>query len=1352
MKKLIDFSSRFRILKGGKISLVVSALLGTTTLTFAAPSGGVVTSGAANITQNGNITNINQASQKASINWQNFSINQNETVNFIQPNVNSITLNRVVGNETSIINGALNANGQVWILNSNGVLFGKNASVNTSGLLATTAKLSDENFQNGNYSFKDAGSASIINQGTIEIANSGSVIFASNEVINEGSIKAIKGKVHLTGASNYTVNLNDNSLVNLKVDKGVLDAMVENSGTIIADGGEVYLTTNAVDELLKGVVNNTGIIEANSLDGLTGKIELFAHGGSSKIDGTLEAQEGFIETSAKSLGVKSTAKIKAETWLIDPVNIEITSSGEDNLYGETINASAIETALENGNVQLQAEEDITVNQDITWEEANTLTLNAGRDIAINSQITATNNQGKVELLYGQSVVASSNTYNYSFNLSEDGFKGSINLKKGENFKTKLGSDGSLETWYVITSLGSQGYNTDNSPVTGLQSIPLNSTSNYVLGTNIDASETKNWSSAYGDGFLSLNFSGKFDGLGHTVDKIYINSRSTYKALFGYTDGATIRNLGVTNVDITAASEVGAIVGRGTNTIIENTYSSGKLTATGNGGVGGLVGYADDNFLIKGSHSSAEASGAGDIAGLAGSLHTGGIIEDSYATGDIKVESYRGGGLVGLMRDGAIIRNSYASGNIIATGENTTLIGGIAGAAGSIGSTDVGGVYDSYFIGTIQGGVEDIGGVYGRNSAEQYFPTNNTFYDKDKNPGLYDRYRYGYTTSQISALGIYGTEVNFSLSDILTGYTYNGTETLLSTLWSTSSIFEATYSDWVLGTDYNFMYNGNIVTGFTNAGNYSNISINILKTGFVEASTGNILGNFVIIPKDITSIIGITAQDKTYDSETNATLNTDSVTFNGMINNDELIISDATANFSDKNVGENKTVNISNIILGGEDALNYNLVDTTATTTATINKKDVTVNYIANDKTYNANTIAIVESSSNDLFSKDDVTISEDANFSDKNAGENKAVTITNIALSGDDATNYNLLTTSDTSTANIDKKDVTVTYTADNKTYDGTTSATVYELTNDLIDIDNVTISEDANFSDKNAEENKTVSITNIALSGDDATNYNLVKNTDTTTADINKKAATVTADSNTVTYDGEIHSINTYTVTGLVENEDKSVLDSVEIEGSGTNANTYTITANGYDNNYELSMVNGQLTINPKEITPINDLEDISVTVGEKIELPEVVLTDNKVTPIIRIYDKSNNDVTQDAQEGKLQAGSYTYRISTDNPNYSLADLDAKVDVRTGIDIATLTKVPNIITPNIVPTPTTPNNSNVVASPKQGQELKRLPINTNLNAPVHINQNSIVQLVKGGVKLPLGLNQEYYTFGNIEN
>ena len=436
MKFKPDFQSRFRILKGGKISLVVSALLGSVTLSFAAPTGGVVTSGNATISQNGTVTNINQSTQKATINWQNFSIKSNETVNFNQPNVNSITLNRVVGNERSVIDGALNANGQVWILNSNGILFNKNAKINTAGIVASTKNISDENFNAGNYTFSGNSTESVINMGTIEASDNGYVALLANSVQNDGTIKAYKGTVHLTGANEATINLNGNSIVSLSVNKGVLDALVENKGAILADGGKVYLTTNAVDELLKGVVNNTGIIEAKSLEDMNSEVILFAHGGTANISGTIDASGGFVETSGKELNIESATNIKASHWLIDPENITIESTGGGDVSGASIAANAIETYLSGtGSLTLQADNNINVNQAISWN-SNTLTLNAGNNIFINQNLTATGT-GALALYYGQGTQTGIGS-NYSV---ANGV--SIKIPNANGVSYKKGSDGTI---------------------------------------------------------------------------------------------------------------------------------------------------------------------------------------------------------------------------------------------------------------------------------------------------------------------------------------------------------------------------------------------------------------------------------------------------------------------------------------------------------------------------------------------------------------------------------------------------------------------------------------------------------------------------------------------------------------------------------------------------------------------------------------------------------------------------------------------------------------------------------------------------------------------------------------------
>ncbi|WP_375724093.1 filamentous hemagglutinin N-terminal domain-containing protein [Arcobacter sp. KX21116] len=663
MKANINYSSRFRILKGGKVSLVVSALLGGVTLSFAAPSGGVVTSGTATISQNGNTTNINQSTSKASINWNKFNIASHETVNFNQPNVNSITLNRVIGNERSIIDGALNANGQVWILNSNGVLFGKNASINTAGLLATTKDISDTNFQNGNYSFTGDSTKSVINQGTIKVKNNGYVIFASNEAKNSGTIEAVKGRVQLTSADEYTINLNGNSLIDLSVDKGTLDALVENSGTILADGGEVYLTTHAVDELLRGVVNNTGIIEANSLDGINGHVELYAHGGTANIAGTIKAKGGFVETSGKELSVASTTLVEASKWLLDPTDIVIESTGGTDITGASVSATAIESNLATTDIELKADNDITVNEDITWGEATKLTLTAGNEIYVNAIIENTNN-------------TNGGVY---FN--------AVNRNAAIKFDPTTGK-------VIINNINQ------------LQWINQALNGRYELGSNIDASDTRTWNSDGSGGYygfkklgdnstynIDTQFTGVFDGKGYIIDGLYINrGGEDYVGLFGRTSAygankGTILNLGLTNVDITGKKYVGGLVGMNHNSTITNSYVTGKVS--GNNNVGGLVGR-NINSTITNSYATGNVSGNGNVGGLVGGLDSS-TITNSYSiatvTGNGNV-----GGLVGLNYNYSTITNSYW--DIDTTGQtNGVGFGSSAGATGIYSSTNTVNAFD-----------------------------------------------------------------------------------------------------------------------------------------------------------------------------------------------------------------------------------------------------------------------------------------------------------------------------------------------------------------------------------------------------------------------------------------------------------------------------------------------------------------------------------------------------------------------------------------------------------------------------------------------------------------------------------
>lgn len=239
----------------------------------ALPTGGQVISGQSAITLNGNQLNIVQGTQKSIINWNTYNIGANAQVTYVQPNANAISLNRVVSNNPSEIFGKLNANGQVWLINPNGVLFGKNAQVNVGGIVATTLNIADDDFLNGKYQFT-GNAGSIINMGNIVANSGGYVAMLAPEVRNEGVISAMQGTVAMAAGNAITLDFNGNGLINVQVDSASVNTLVENKHLIQVGNGQVLMSTKAADGLITSVINNTGKIEANSMVSDGGVIRL----------------------------------------------------------------------------------------------------------------------------------------------------------------------------------------------------------------------------------------------------------------------------------------------------------------------------------------------------------------------------------------------------------------------------------------------------------------------------------------------------------------------------------------------------------------------------------------------------------------------------------------------------------------------------------------------------------------------------------------------------------------------------------------------------------------------------------------------------------------------------------------------------------------------------------------------------------------------------------------------------------------------------------------------------------------------------------------------------------------------
>ncbi|MDP9942461.1 two-partner secretion domain-containing protein [Ectopseudomonas alcaliphila] len=652
--------------KGAGAVMAASLVLAGSAFAADLPTGGQVVSGSGSISQpNGQQMVIDQASNKLAIDWQSFDIGSGNKVTFNQPGTDSIALNRVLGADGSKIMGQLDANGRVFIINPNGVLFGAGAQVNVGGLVASTLDLSVSDFEAGNYAFKGNGSnASVINNGRIT-ADGGSVALLGGTVSNNGVLVANQGTVALAAGNAVTLDFAGDGLLNVQIDEAVKDALVENRQLIQADGGNVILTASAADALLQTVVNNEGVIQARTLGEKEGRIVLLGDfdGGTVQVAGTLDASAadggngGFIDTSGAHVQIAAgtTVTTKAATgqtgtWLIDPSDFTV-SAGSASQTTSGIGATTLSANLQNTSVTLQTvaggseNGDINVNAGVSWSADTTLTLDAHGRINVNKDITASGENAALVLAYG------------------DGYS----LNQGARITLSGGNAG--------LSLGGIDY-TLIRDLSALQGI--SGSGHYALAIDLDASATNTWNA--GAGFAPIDgFNGTFAGLGHTIDSLVINrpSESTV-GLFGLT-AATLRDLTLSNVSITGAATVGGLVARLSSNAasLTNTHVTGQVSAQGDR-VGGLVGWSDQGVVSQ-SSSTATVSGASEVGGLIG-RNRAASVTDAYATGAVTGTGSAIGGLIGSTVQGTTLTNAYASGRVTGTGG---LVGSIDGSGATI---------------------------------------------------------------------------------------------------------------------------------------------------------------------------------------------------------------------------------------------------------------------------------------------------------------------------------------------------------------------------------------------------------------------------------------------------------------------------------------------------------------------------------------------------------------------------------------------------------------------------------------------------------------------------------------------
>lgn len=414
--------------------LVMSALSLGASSVDAMPEGGVIRSGEGAVSQNGKEMTIRQDSGRLAMDWTNFNVGKDETVRFQQPGKDALALNRVTGNQQSVIDGSLLSNGHVLLVNPNGVVIGKNASIDVGGLVASTAHVKDnfmKEFGNSTGAFTLGGvsDGKIINEGTIN-AEGGLVALHAAKVENSGTIKSNGGSVLMAAADTLTLTPDTDGKLNFTVDGKVAEASALNKGAITADGGTIVMTADSASDVMSTVVNNEGTLQARTLrKNEKGQILLEGNDkGQVEVSGTLDASGegvgqdagnikvigqktivhdgtnllakgdvngGKIETSGDVLDLGDNLNIDASgnkgshgTWLLDPLEVVISSTkptSADHEYG-TIAGDTTGTTKNNVifNDPPSKQNAVNAYNSTTWIDSNQVgtILSKGTDVII----------------------------------------------------------------------------------------------------------------------------------------------------------------------------------------------------------------------------------------------------------------------------------------------------------------------------------------------------------------------------------------------------------------------------------------------------------------------------------------------------------------------------------------------------------------------------------------------------------------------------------------------------------------------------------------------------------------------------------------------------------------------------------------------------------------------------------------------------------------------------------------------------------------------------------------------------------------------------------------------------------
>lgn len=628
--------------------LVMSALSLGASSVDAMPEGGVIRSGEGAVSQNGKEMTIRQDSGRLAMDWTNFNVGKDETVRFQQPGKDALALNRVTGNQQSLIDGSLLSNGHVLLVNPNGVVIGKNASIDVGGLVASTAHVKDnfmKEFGNSTGSFNLGGvsDGKIINEGTIN-AEGGLVALHAAKVENSGTIKSNSGSVLMAAADTLTLTPDTDGKLNFTVDGKVAEASALNKGAITADGGTIVMTADSASDVMSTVVNSEGTLQARTLrKNEKGQILLEGNDkGQVEVSGTFDASGegvgqdagnikvigqktivhdgtnllakgdvngGKIETSGDVLDLGDNLNIDAKgvngragEWLLDPLDVIIADSdptGTSNYDGaekkEASDSDFLTSTGTNTRTDLIGYNDPTATSSNAQDVFNAVTwvptsiVKTMLEAGTNVRIQAVANNGSANIIV----------------------KNNIEKTSGDDATLTLEAMRNITVNGDITASGSNKLNVilnadTNGDSTGAVIINANIKTNggdFTSASGGKVTYTGNTTAGYGNGKLE----GKADSTGHTVGTYFGHVDSS-----GTADGAKDNRLIKTSGGkITLNGEVAIGLDGGTLTL---DSGGGNVSVTGiinSGNSYGAYVYGTDtwNTLVEKTVESYLQSGS-----------------------------------------------------------------------------------------------------------------------------------------------------------------------------------------------------------------------------------------------------------------------------------------------------------------------------------------------------------------------------------------------------------------------------------------------------------------------------------------------------------------------------------------------------------------------------------------------------------------------------------------------------------------------------------------------------------------------------------------------------------------------